>query len=80
MIYDPRGHLRTEKSLYHIPFWFILQSCFRALPLAAKMGSTAVAIHGGLGPEVVDLAAINGVWRRTEPPRQVGQMKRENVT
>ena len=60
-------------------FLSLSQKVFRALPLAAKVGSTAVAVHGCLGPEVAGIAAIHGVWRRTEPPRQVGQPNNETL-
>jgi len=56
------------KNLYNIKLWKEFCDTFNCLPLAAVVENRIFCMHGGLSPELHDLAQIRNIPRPMEPP------------
>lgn len=58
------------KRRYNIKLWKAFTDTFNCMPLAAVLEGKILCMHGGLSPELVNLATIRNVQRPVEVPDQ----------
>jgi protein phosphatase len=57
------GFLNQILSVYNFQLFQYAVESFSYLPLAAQIGDNVLCVHGGLGPQLKDLAAIRAIVR-----------------
>ena len=62
------GFFDEVKRRFSVKLWKKFVDVFNCLPVAALVEDAALCMHGGLSPELVDLAAIQSVTRPLEIP------------
>ncbi|KAJ6838228.1 serine/threonine-protein phosphatase PP1-like [Iris pallida] len=56
------------KRRFNVRLWKIFTDCFNCLPVAALVDEKILCMHGGLSPDLNDLAQIDDIERPTEVP------------
>lgn len=56
------------KRRYNVKLWKTFTDCFNCLPVCAVVSEKIIAMHGGLSPDLQDLAQIQRIPRPTDIP------------
>lgn len=56
------------KRRYNVKLWKTFTDCFNCLPVCAVVSEKIIAMHGGLSPDLRDLAQIQRIPRPTDIP------------